>query len=44
MQPELVAAFVGEFSAEWNRLSGSRSGALTAKRRELARSSASSRG
>ncbi|MDB5375629.1 MAG: putative recombinase [Rubritepida sp.] len=36
MQPELVAAFVGEFSAEWNRLSGSRSGALTARRRELA--------
>ena len=36
MRPELVAAFVGEFTAEWNRLAGSRGADLSAKRRELA--------
>lgn len=36
MEPNAVAAFVGEFTAEWNRLSGERGGMLTIRRRELA--------
>ena len=35
MRPELVAVFVEEFAAEWNRLSGERSVQTAAKRREL---------
>ena len=36
MRPELVAPFVGEFTAELNRLACSRGANLLAKRRELA--------
>ena len=36
MQPDLVAAFVGEFTAEWNRLRAEASSGLHEVRRELA--------
>ena len=36
MEPDAVAAFVAEFTAEWNRLSGERGGTVTLRRRELA--------
>jgi len=35
MRPDLVAAFIAEFTAEWNRLAGDRVADLSAKRREL---------
>ena len=35
MEPELVATFVAEFAAEWNRLRAEASAGLTSKRREL---------
>ncbi len=35
MQPELVAAFVSEFTAEWNRLRAEASASLVGQRREL---------
>jgi DNA invertase Pin-like site-specific DNA recombinase len=35
MRPELVAAFVSEFTAEWNRLSAERAGQSCVRQREL---------
>ncbi len=35
MQPEMVAAFVADFTAEWNRLSAEAGAGITIKRREL---------
>ncbi len=35
MEPDAVAVFVGEFTAEWNRLSAARSGEAGLRRREL---------
>jgi site-specific DNA recombinase len=35
MEPELVAAFVAEFAAEWNRLRAEASAGLIGRRREL---------